>query len=285
MAGAASSAPLLPKVHPDCWANSHFARGHSWTPAGGLGEVLASDWVGGRRIRPDPGGGVAWGSALWRSGWGRRFGPRPPWVHPEWWALWLVPPLAVLDPPSDQPRLLLAVLGRLVWLSLWSGGVGVFLGTAGAASNAPRYPKVHPECWSRSHFWVFGPPHPHDRDRLPGASPDGLGGPSRRNPRFKRFRAPPRNDENWALWPILPALALGGVLGSYSGLGFRAWPSAHSWVDSVGRLGGPTRVHFAIRRFRAPSRVGENLGPVAHFALTHLGRGAGHFSPRGFWAA
>ena len=36
------------------------------------------------------------------------------------------------------------------------GLVRVFLGTAGAASNAPRPPKVHPECWPRSHFGFSG---------------------------------------------------------------------------------------------------------------------------------
>ena len=70
---------------------------------------------------------------------------------------------------------------------------------------------------------------PHDRDRLPGASHDGLGGSSRRNPRFSGFARRLEDYANWALELILPALALGCVSGFRSGLRFRAWPSPHPW--------------------------------------------------------
>merc|ERR1711994_818304 len=73
--------------------------------------------------------------------------PRFPWFHPECWANFQFPG----NPASTTPQLL-GSFRRPSPLG-WSGAFGwVSLGTAGAASNAPRFPGFYPECWANFQF-------------------------------------------------------------------------------------------------------------------------------------
>ena len=151
-------------------------------------------------------------------------------------------------------------------------------GTAGAASNAPRFPKVHPECWSRFQFLVFGPPQPCDRGQLTGPAP-GAG----RQAQGHTCATPAAHAERRAdgkLGPVAQfALTRSGrSAGQFSGFGLRAaslvWASLAT--DGVAPAGTPAHTPRFCGLTRRRGSV-ENWALWPNFARPRSGRCAGQF--------
>ena len=128
----------------------------------------------------------------------------------------------------------------------------VCCGTAGAASNAPFPLKVHQECWSRAHFWVFGPVQPPQPPWPPSAGrrPFGRFGVRRVASvvagRFGGFFGP---------GALLAPSALDGVLGKNLSLPF-SHLSTGAFAGLVRQARAAISAAFAVSPARAAPRVG-----------------------------